>query len=91
MRSSSPRGTFRADLPPGDYEVELIFAVRGNGTREGEVDMDVSRQGAPASHNSSPQIQIASLAVTPRITGLSSSNFLRRRSYMTRPQKIPRP
>ena len=45
MRSASPRGTFRAALPAGDYEVELIFAVRGSGTREGKVKMNVSLQG----------------------------------------------
>jgi hypothetical protein len=44
MRSPSPRGTFRADLPPGEYEAELIFAVRGSGTREGPVKMNVSLQ-----------------------------------------------
>jgi len=32
LRSPSPRGVFRADLPPGEYDAELIFAVRGAGT-----------------------------------------------------------
>jgi len=45
MRSKAPRGTFRADLPPGDYEVELVFAVRGSGTRERPVKMNLSLQG----------------------------------------------
>lgn len=47
IRSKSPGGTFRADLPAGDYEAELIFALRGAGTREGPVKMDVSVQGRP--------------------------------------------
>lgn len=45
IRSRSPRGTFRADLPAGDYEAELTFALRGDGSREGPVKMDVSVQG----------------------------------------------
>ena len=45
MRSTSPRGTFRADVPAGEYDAELIFAVRGTGTREGPIRMDVSLQG----------------------------------------------
>ncbi len=45
MRARSERGTFRVDLEPGGYEVELIFAVRGSGTRERPVKMDVSLQG----------------------------------------------
>jgi len=45
MRSKSPRGTSRADLPPVDYEAELMFARRGTGKREGSVRMDVKLQG----------------------------------------------
>ena len=45
IRSKSPTGTFRAALPPGDYEAELIFALRGAGTREGPVKMGVTLQG----------------------------------------------
>ena len=45
IRSKDPSGTFRADLPAGDYEVELTFALRGGGTREGPVKMDVALQG----------------------------------------------
>ena len=45
IRSKSPAGTFRADLPVGDYEAELTFAVRGAGTREGPVRMGVTLQG----------------------------------------------
>ena len=40
-----PSGTFRADLPAGDYEAELTFALRGSGTREGPVKMEVTLQG----------------------------------------------
>jgi len=47
MRSKSARGTFRADLPAGEYEAELLFAVRGDGTREGPVRMNVVVQGQP--------------------------------------------
>ena len=45
IRSKSPSGTFRADLPQGDYEAELTFALRGSGTREGPVKMNVTVQG----------------------------------------------
>ena len=46
IRSNDPSGTFRADFPPGDYEVELTFALRGAGTREGPVKMDAALQGS---------------------------------------------
>ena len=45
IRSRSAAGTFRADLPAGDYEARLIFALRGAGTREGPVKMGVTLQG----------------------------------------------
>ena len=45
IRSKDPSGSFHADLPAGDYEAELIFALRGAGTREGPVKMDVTLQG----------------------------------------------
>ena len=45
IRSKYPTGTFRADLPPGEYEAELTFAVRGTGRREGPVKMSVTLQG----------------------------------------------
>lgn len=42
MRSRSARWTFCADVPAGEYEAELLFAVRGDGTREGPVLMNVA-------------------------------------------------
>ena len=45
IRSKSPSAIFCADLPAGDYEAELMFAVRGDGRREGPVKMNVTVQG----------------------------------------------
>jgi hypothetical protein len=45
LRSHSPRGTFRVDLPPGQYDLDLIVGFRGD-RQQGQVpDMNVSVQG----------------------------------------------
>ncbi|GEM_PF-1424363 len=45
FRCRSPRGTFRADLPPGDYEVDLVFGLRTNTPADKPIKMNVSVQG----------------------------------------------
>jgi hypothetical protein len=45
FRCRSPRGTFRADLPPGEYEAELLFGLGRNDAAEKPIRMNVSLQG----------------------------------------------
>jgi hypothetical protein len=47
LRSRSSRGTFRVDLPPGQYDLDLIVGFRGD-RQQGQVpDMNVRLQGHP--------------------------------------------